>query len=295
MIEQITYLMFLRRLENIQAAKRFDLLMLRLQLGGLEPEPGYDKLRQQVQDIAEALLDPTTLNNPVVAEHRELLSDLVSDAWWQDVTLPMLEMVRRRLRGLVRLIPKSKQAIVYSDFEDELGELTETELGGLDVGGGWTRFQIKVRTYLRSHESDLSVQKLLRNRQLTTADIDHFEQVFLDGEFGTRSDIEQAEEEYGGLGRFLRSLTGLDRDAVAAAFDQFQARRRLNSIELRFLKLIIDYVAKNGFLEVGALYDPPFTAIAPQGPEQVFSDSEVNTIEEILEGFDATAVPSDAA
>ena len=50
--------------ERSQEAKRFDLLALRLQLGVLEPEPGFDKLRRQVQDIAEALLDPTTLNNP---------------------------------------------------------------------------------------------------------------------------------------------------------------------------------------------------------------------------------------
>ncbi|MBR8745182.1 hypothetical protein [Nocardiopsis sp. MG754419] len=66
--------------ENSQEAKRFDLLALRLQLGVLEPEPGFVKLRRQVQDIAEALLDPTTLNNPVVAKHRELLADLATDA-----------------------------------------------------------------------------------------------------------------------------------------------------------------------------------------------------------------------
>lgn len=281
--------------ENSQEAKRFDLLALRLQLGLLEPDPGFDRLRRQVQDIAEALLDPTTLNNPVVAKQRELLADLVSDAWWQDVTLPMLELMRRRVRGLVRLIPKARRAIVYSDFEDQLGELTRTELSGLDVGGGWTRFEVKVRTYLRSHDDDLSVQKLLRNKQLTSADLDHFVRVFLDGGFGTEKDIERAEEEHGGLGLFLRSFSGLEQGAAAAAFDRFQAGRTFSAPQLRLLKLIIDYVAKNGFMDVGELYEPPFTGVSPGGPERVFSDAEVDTIEAILKGIKATAVVAERA
>lgn len=65
--------------ENSEEAKRFDLLALRLQLAVLNGDPAYDTLRDQVQQIAEALLDPTTLNNPVVAKHRELLSDLTLD------------------------------------------------------------------------------------------------------------------------------------------------------------------------------------------------------------------------
>ncbi|MBR8745181.1 type I restriction-modification enzyme R subunit C-terminal domain-containing protein [Nocardiopsis sp. MG754419] len=207
----------------------------------------------------------------------------------------MLEVVRRRVRGLIRLIPKTRRGIVYSDFEDELGELTETELKGLDIGGGWTRFELKVRTYVHSHGEDLSVQKLLRNRQLTSADIDHFTRVFLDGGFGTEGDIERAEEEHGGLGLFLRSVTGLERDAVAAAFDEFQAGHNLSSTELHFLKLIIDYVAKNGFLGVGGLYEPPFTGVAPSGPEAVFGDAGVDSIEVILDRIKATAVPSESA
>lgn len=280
--------------ENSQEAKRFDLLALRLQLGVLEPEPGFDTLRRQVQDIAEALLDPTTLNNPAVAKHRELLTDLATETWWEGITLPMLESMRRRVRGLVRLIPKSRRGIVYSDFEDELGELTETELRGLDIGGSWTRFELKVRTYVHSHGDDLAVQKLLRNKQLTSADIDHFTHLFLDNEFGTEDDIARAEEEHDGLGLFLRSLTGMDRDAVSAAFDEFQAGRNLSSAQLRFLRLIIDYVAKNGFLDVGDLYEPPFTSVSPGGPEDVFGDSGVDSIEEVLGRIKATAIPRES-
>lgn len=39
--------------------------------------------------------------------------------------LPMLETVRKRLRALVKLIPKEQKKIVDTNFEDESGELTE--------------------------------------------------------------------------------------------------------------------------------------------------------------------------
>ena len=41
--------------------------------------------------------------------------------WWQDVTVDMLEEMRRDLRSLVRLLDKSK---VYTDFPDTLGEMS---------------------------------------------------------------------------------------------------------------------------------------------------------------------------
>jgi type I restriction enzyme R subunit len=80
----------------------------------------------------------------VRAQH-ELLDDVAGDDWWQDVTLPMLETMRRRLRSLVKLIDKSRRGIVYSDFEDELGELSAASLRGMDVGANLTRFEQKLR------------------------------------------------------------------------------------------------------------------------------------------------------
>ena len=67
--------------------------------------------------------------------------------------------MRRVMRGLVRLIPVKRRGVVYTDFEDELGELTPAELKGIDVGTNRSTFERKVRTYLRSHEHDIVVQK----------------------------------------------------------------------------------------------------------------------------------------
>jgi hypothetical protein len=134
-----------------------------------------------------------------------------------DVTLPMLESMRRRVRGLVKLIEKTRRGVIYSDFEDQLGALTESTLRGVALGTNRNRFEAKVRTYLRSHEDQIAVQKLRRNRQITTLDLRWFEDAFVEFGFGTHQDVELVATEYDGLGIYLRSLTGLDREAASAA------------------------------------------------------------------------------
>ena len=275
-----------------EEAKRFDLLALRLQLGLLIGDPGYDALRLQVQRIGEDLLDPVTLNNPVVARHAEFLTEVTSEEWWQDVTLSMLETMRRTMRGLVRLIPAKHRAIVYTDFEDELGALTPTELKGLEVGTDRTKFERKVRTYLRSHNDNLIVQKLLRGRQITSSDLAELKSIFLDLGFGNQTNMNLAAEEHHGFGLFLRSITGLSRETAVRIFDEFQQGRNLSPVEYSFVELIIDSLTKNGYLEVDDLYEQPFKRMGD--PDIVFHDSsDIDVIVDVLNYIRSTAIPTD--
>ena len=75
--------------DDDEAAKRFDLMLLGLQLRRLRPEPGEERLRRQVQEIAGGLFEQTAI--PAIREQQGLLEDLAGDEWWVDVTLPMLE------------------------------------------------------------------------------------------------------------------------------------------------------------------------------------------------------------
>ena len=281
--------------ENSEEAKRFDLIGLRLQFGLLVGDPGYEALKMQVQRIADDLLDPTTLNNPVVNQHAEFLGDVAGEDWWQDITLPMLETMRRTMRGLVRLLPAKRRGVVFTDFQDELGELTPAELKGMDIGTNRSRFERKVRTYLRSHENDLLVQKLMRGRQISSADLDELKNIFLDLGFGTQADIDMATDEYHCFGLFLRSITGLRRETAVRAFDKFQQGKTFSPAQYSFVELIIESLTRNGFLDIGHLYEQPFTSRAPRGPDAFFADPEVGAIIEILDHLKQSAIPNDTA
>ncbi|MEU0076295.1 DEAD/DEAH box helicase family protein [Micromonospora tulbaghiae] len=271
-----------------EAAKRFDLMVLRLQLGQLDVEPAYDRLRRQVQEIASTLLEQTSI--PAVREQQQLLDEVAGDEWWQDVTLPMLELMRRRLRGLVKLIERSKRAIVYTDFTDELGEISVVTLNDIKIGTDFERFRAKARVYLRAHEDHLALQKLRRNKQLSPTDLDELERM-LAASGGGSEDIDEARRSAHGLGLFIRSLVGLDREAATEAFGDFLTSRTLSANQINFVNLIVAHLTQNGVMEPERLYDSPFSDIAPQGPDSIFPSADVDRLITILNSVRETAAP----
>jgi type I restriction enzyme R subunit len=276
--------------EHSEEAKRFDYLMLRLQLSHLTAGGDYLTLRSDVQAIASALLDPTTLTIPAVRDRRQLLDDVASDEWWQDVTLPMLETVRRRLRGIVKLVPKIRRGVVYLDIDDTAGELRATEIKGMPAGAGMNRFVSKVRSYLRTHEHDPIIRKLSSNQPVSRDELSSLAALFVDSGFGTEGDAAAASAESGGFGLFLRRLGKLDYDAAAAVFS-FLSAQSLNQPQRDYVALLIRTLSENGVLEIGALYDPPFTLRAPTGPEELFSGDVIDKIADALTSVRANAQP----
>jgi type I restriction enzyme, R subunit len=281
--------------EHGEEAKRFDYLMLRLQLAYLNAEPGYANLRLQVQEIAAALLDPITLSIPAVREQQVLLEEVAGDEWWPDVTLPMLETVRRRLRGLIHVLPQIRRGVVYTDFEDELGELSLPDLRGVPLGPNKSRFEARVRTYVRSHANEPAIRKLWRNEQVTADILTNLVGIFVEPGFGTSEDVESVTVEHDGFGLFLRSLTGLDYQAATSAFSQFRSDRTLSPPQQAYLDLLIDVLAKNGLVVIGDLYQAPFTLRAPRGPEDLFSSGDIDMMSAVLDGVRTKAQPTEPA
>jgi len=152
----------LRQVDDGAFAKRFDMLVLRAQLSILQARPDFMGLRQKIQTIAVNLEDEVAI--PAIKAEAALIHAVASDEWWQDVTVPMLETARRRLRALVKLLPKGQKKVVYTDFEDELGQTTTIDLPQVTAGLNMSKFREKVRQFLKAHESHLSLQRLRRNQ-----------------------------------------------------------------------------------------------------------------------------------
>ncbi|GEL18920.1 DEAD/DEAH box helicase family protein [Pseudonocardia asaccharolytica] len=279
--------------DSSEEAKRFDLLALRLQLALVEADPGFARLQAQAKEIASALLDQLTI--PAVRAQHELLEQVAGDEWWQDVTLPMLETMRRRLRSLTKLIERTRRGVVYTDFEDELGEISAASLRGMAPEADLSRFEQKLRIYLRTHEDHLAIQKIRRNKQITSTDLEELERIFVESGIGTEDEVDRAKAGPGGLGVFLRSLTGLDRESAAAAFEKFQQGRTFSSAQLRFLNEVIDYLAHNGTIEIDVLYQTPFNSIAPGGPEDIFVEVDIDHMITAMDAVNATARPAKAS
>lgn len=144
---------------------RFDLLLYNLQVALLRSDQRTAKLQGQVRAIAALLEERHTI--PMVAAEMGLIQNLLLDEWWQDVTVPVLEEVSRKLRGLVGLIERQARSTIYTSFTDELGELRELDPTLLISRDEFRQFRLRAREFLKAHQDHLTMQRLRRNHPLT--------------------------------------------------------------------------------------------------------------------------------
>jgi len=274
--------------DDDEEAKRFDLLMLRIQLGSARGDVGFARLREQVRALAEALSGLGSI--PDVKKHMVLIEAVADEEWWQDVTLPMLEQARRHLRGLIKLLETTRRKVVYTDFEDAVGETTEVALPLGGSAGDFERFRLKVRAFLRTHENHITLHKLRRNQPLTATDLAELERLLIDSGTATAGDVARAGQAAQGLGLFVRALVGLDRTAATQALNGFVVGKTLSANQLEFVNLVVTHLTERGVMEPRLLYEPPFTSYAPQGPDALFTSAQVDELFGVLDYIKATAL-----
>jgi type I restriction enzyme R subunit len=197
--------------------------------------------------------------------------------------------VRKRLRSLVCLIEKRERRVIYTDFEDEMGEDVEVALDVFASAGNFEKFRAKARQFLRAHEDHVAVRKVRTNKPLTPTDIDELGRILVENGVGTTGDLQRARETSHGLGLFVRALVGLDRNAAKEAFATFISGKTLNANQIDFVNLIVDHLTENGAMDPALLYSSPYTDFSPHGVDGVFGGEVAREIVSILRAVNASA------
>ena len=238
-----------------ELAKRFDYMVYSVNLALLESKDATKVIRSIVQTAEEL---SNLYNIPQVKEQKYIIEKVQTDEFWENVTVFELEAVREALRDLIKFIQKNRQKVYYTNFTDEILEIKE----GTSIynANNLKDYKKKVEFYLKEHDNMLAIYKLRNNKKLTESDLKELENV-LWKELGTKNDYVK---EFGDapIGRLVRKIVGLDREAVNEAFSEFLSEEKLNVNQIRFVKLIVDYVVKNGMIEdKTVLMQEPFRSV----------------------------------
>jgi type I restriction enzyme R subunit len=239
-----------------------------------------------VKEIAGGLEDKAGI--PMVRAELELIIEVQTDEFWQDITTSILEIVRKRLRTLVKFVDKTKRQNIYTDFTDLMGEEREIDLPGFGAGHNAERYRDKTHQFLKNHENEPAIHKLRWNEPLKKEDIDALEKILIKAGAGTPDDLSKVRSS-GELGLFVRSIVGLNREAAKKAFDGFIAGKTLAANQIQFINLVIDYLTQAGWMSPAQLYESPFTDFSPRGVEGVFDSSQVAQLLSILDSIKHTA------
>ncbi|MCF8363710.1 MAG: DEAD/DEAH box helicase family protein [Prolixibacteraceae bacterium] len=274
--------------ENDEKAKRFDQLMTSFQLAVVEQLNTQVRYCNRVKETATQL--SRLLNIHEVAKEEKLIKAAVNDEYWHEKSYKKLESVRKAFRHLIRYIPDNETVIYQTDFEDSFEGVTDIDMGT----AGYTKsenYKQKVEKYLHENSYHLTIQKLRKNIKLTSEELKELEKMLFDNDnVGTKDDYNNHYGEQP-LGKFIRSVLGMEEEGVQKAFSEFIDRENLRADQIQFIKAIINHFRNHGIFELNQLTQPPFTDLHDQGLFGVFeNENDQDRIIRIVKEVNENAV-----
>ncbi len=77
-------------------------------------------------------------------------------------------------------------------------------------------------------------------------------------------------------------MTITDLDTTLEAFGEFLHNTTYSATQIQFIEQIISYLTRNGVMDPGLLYEPPFTDLHDEGLDGVFGDDGTTRIIHLL-------------
>jgi type I restriction enzyme R subunit len=268
-----------------EMARRFDLMMLKMQIATLMMASTQKKYENNLIEIAEGL--STKYSVPSVMRAKTTIENLRNPNYYKGVSQKKLDEIREELRELIQYLDMSSRPNVYTDIKDSDISLVMRESAAFTSYG--KPYKLRVESFIRENKNHITISKLINNIPITSAELAALEQILFDGD--ERGTVEVFKKEFGDepLGVFIRSIIGLDITAAQQAFSEFLTTGNLKADQMTFIQNIITYLTVNGTIEPGMLFEAPFTDINDAGLNGVFDDTAAYKIISIVEHINENA------
>ena len=239
-------------IDDNEDAKRFDNLMYQLQVKRIR----QDKTNRCENLIVDTVGELEKLGTvPQIREKQDLILKVAETDYIKEADFWAIEEVRTELRNLIQFIDPYNRPPVYIDIEDTLNDIDE-EYVYVSTGNNFTNYRRKVEKFLTGNLENVIVWKIRHNIRLTEQDKENLEKILFE-ELGNNKEYAQ---NFGDTNiiKAVRNIVGLDKNVVSDIFYKYINDNRLNMKQIQFVKLLIDYVIKNGTIDMQKLTEQPF-------------------------------------
>lgn len=220
--------------------------------------------------IAELMGDLRKLGTiPQIVAKKEFIEKASDVEYWQKANFFDIEKIRTELRELIKFIDNPPRKIWSIDIEDTLRVEEESEPYILTPTGDYSNYKRKVTKFLNGNLDNLIIYKIKHNQKLNDAEKKDLERIMFE-ELGNNSEFVEA---FGNKNviQVVRNIVGLDSETANAIFSKYINDNRLNSKQIQFVKMLIDYVIKNGTISLQVLTEDPFSSLG--AVSEVFEDN----------------------
>ena len=244
-----------------------------------------------VLDIRAAMTLEQKATIPEVIAAKETLAKAKSDTFWNTATLPEIDKIREEMRGLMHFLKREirHKIINVTDqvlFEREGEEFTQPS--------NLESYYERARRYVDENYDEPALNKLRNNIPLDEEDWETLERIFW-SEVGTaeeyKREIHTADDEDIPLGKFVRSLTGLDKATAEQAFNEFLDTGLYTQEQITFVRYIIDWLVQYGTLARQEMAYDEFSG--GMDVTEVFEDNIIlfQRIMTVVDNINANAMP----
>ena len=208
--------------------------------------------------------------------------------FWEGANIPSIERIRVELRDIIKFLDSEQTPIYYTLFEDEFSGIAKEHqlvygFNDLDT------YKRKIEQYLKEQSNHITIHKLRNNVPITKGELEMLEHLlFEQGSIGTKVEFIKAYGEQP-LGKFIRSIVGLEVQAAKLAFAEILNNQTLNAQQIRFMDTIINFLNVKGMIEPSMLFESPFTDINSSGVAGLFDEQVATKIISLIETINHNA------
>lgn len=259
-IEQLTYLLFIKSLDEIETTKEQEAEFLGLEHASLFPKDKQYLRWHQFKQLGS----PEEMYRIVSQEVFPFIKNLHGNEDTAFSKYMKDAMFQIQKPSTLAKVVDSLDNLPTSD-RDTAGDIYEYVLSKLSTSGTNGQF----RTPRHIIKMMVELMKPAPEDKIIDPAMGSFGFLVEASEYDYEKDFGDKP-----ITKLVRNIVGLDRKAANEAFSEFLSEQRLNLQQAKFVELIIDYVVKNGILDKKVLQQEPFRTVG--SIVEVFKDNKAD-------------------